>query len=168
MDTLKKKAVDADAICGWWHSGSKNSVMVSIALWRKVIAVKIRRQFKLPPFSRLDLLRIVFTSYVPAAFTLHKSKSVARNNVVRGALAWAHAFGEEKSTREDKSCDSNCSDTAYWFRVVCFDRERGYRGTRLWGKVWVSCECVLERWFGLKPWGSGGLGFGGKAVVVQL
>ncbi|GKE06301.1 hypothetical protein Tco_1398319 [Tanacetum coccineum] len=47
-------------------------------------------------------------------------------------------------------------------------RERGDKGTRLWGKVWVSCECVLERWFGLKPWGSGGLGFGGKAVVVQL
>ncbi|GKC42936.1 hypothetical protein Tco_1060658, partial [Tanacetum coccineum] len=47
------------------------------------------------------------------------------------------------------------------FAVEC-RKGRGYRGTRLWGKVWVSCECVLERWFGAENRGKGGMVFGAK------
>ncbi|GJZ00316.1 hypothetical protein Tco_0517745, partial [Tanacetum coccineum] len=38
----------------------------------------------------------------------------------------------------------------------------GIRVLGRWEWVGDSCRGVLGRWFGLKPWGSGGLGFGGK------
>ncbi|GJS84249.1 hypothetical protein Tco_0750790 [Tanacetum coccineum] len=44
----------------------------------------------------------------------------------------------------------------------------GIRVLGRWEWVGDSCRGVLGRWFGLKPWGSGGLGFGGKAVVARI
>ncbi|GJX72144.1 hypothetical protein Tco_0309315 [Tanacetum coccineum] len=50
------------------------------------------------------------------------------------------------------------------FGVVCFDRVEGYRGTSLWEGEGVSCRGTLGGGLGLKQWGSGGLGFGGKWI----
>ncbi|GKF42516.1 hypothetical protein Tco_0125858, partial [Tanacetum coccineum] len=52
-------------------------------------------------------------------------------------------------------------------RVVCFWLRKGYRGTRLWGKVRDSCRGVLERWFGEENRGRGGMVFGAKWVGLQ-
>ncbi|GKA44685.1 hypothetical protein Tco_0737481 [Tanacetum coccineum] len=51
--------------------------------------------------------------------------------------------------------------------VECSVRGGGYRGIGLWGKVRVSCRGVLERWFGLKPWGRGGIRLAGKCARIM-
>ncbi|GJW38298.1 hypothetical protein Tco_0064143 [Tanacetum coccineum] len=69
------------------------------------------------------------------------------------------------------------SNPSPWFVLVFISPLKGFSGLSDFGRErdigvlgrweWVgdSCRGVLGRWFGLKPWGVDGLGFGVKAVV---